>query len=106
MAITRRFDELVQKRIAKDQVFADGILREGIDLMLAGDVETGKSLLRDYIKATIGFEKLGRAIGVQPKSLIRMFSATGNPQARNLFKVLSYLQKQAGVEFHVSASAA
>ena len=106
MAVTRSFRKLVQKHVAEDRKFADGLLREGIDLMLADEVDVGKSLVRDYIKGTIGFEKLARAIGAQPKSLIRMFSATGNPQARNLFKVLSYLQKQAGVEFHVSASAA
>jgi len=29
--------------------------------MLAGDVDTGKAILRDYIKATVGFEKLGAA---------------------------------------------
>jgi hypothetical protein len=31
------------------------VLCEGIDTMLAGDVDTGKA--GDYIKATIGFEK-------------------------------------------------
>ena len=31
--------------------------------MLTGDVETGKAILRDYIKATVGFEKLGEATG-------------------------------------------
>ena len=68
---------------------------------LAGDIDTGKAILRDYIKATIGFEKLGEATGTQPKSLIRMFGPRGNPQARNLFSVLGYLQKRAGVELHV-----
>jgi len=66
-----------------------------------GDVETGKAILRDYIKATVGFEKLGEATGTQPKSLIRMFGPRGNPQARNLFGIIGYLQKQAGVELHV-----
>ena len=28
-----------------------------------------------------------------------MFSPRGNPQARNLFGIIGYLQKQAGVEF-------
>ena len=35
--------------------------REGIDTMLAGDVDSGKAILRDTIKATVGFEKLERA---------------------------------------------
>ena len=83
--------------------FGEALLREGIDTMLTGDVDTGKAILRDYIKATIGFEKLGEATGTQPKSLIRMFGPRGNPQARNLFSVIGYLQKCAGVELHVMA---
>ena len=94
MALTRDFKELVQKRIARDPAFADVLLREGIDTMLAGDVDTGKAILRDYIKATVGFEKLGEATDTPPKSLIRMFGPRGNPQARNLFGIIGYLQKQ------------
>jgi hypothetical protein len=51
-------------------------------------------------------EKLGEATGTQPKSLIRMFGPRGNPQARNLFSVLGYLQKQAGLQLHVTAGPA
>ena len=87
---------------ANPKKFAEALLREGIDAMLGGDVETGKTILRDYIKATVGFEKLGEATGTQPKSLIRMFGPRGNPQAKNLFSVLGYLQKRAGLELHVA----
>jgi hypothetical protein len=78
------------------------LLREGIDTILDGDVDTGKAILRDYIKATVGFKKLGEATGTQPKSLIRMFGPRGNPQARNIFGIIGYLQKQAGVELRVT----
>lgn len=104
MAVTKSFKELVQRRVATDASFADALLREGIETMLAGDVNSGKAILRDYIKATVGFEKLGAATDTPAKSLMRMFSARGNPQARNLFSVIGYLQKQAGVEFHVTAA--
>jgi len=103
MALTRSFKKLVQKRVASDPAFGETLLREGIDSMLAGDVDTGKAILRDYIKATVGFEKLGEATATPAKSLIRMFGPRGNPQARNLFGVIGYLQKQAGVELHVAA---
>ena len=72
------------------------------DAMLSGDLETGKTLVRDHIKATVGFEKLAAETGAPPKSLIRMFGPRGNPQAKNLFSVIGYLQKQAGVSLHVS----
>jgi hypothetical protein len=101
MAVTKSFKELVQRRAAKEPEYAAALLREGIDAMLSGDVDAGKTILRDYIKATVGFEKLGEATATPPKSLIRMFGPRGNPQARNLFGVIGYLQKEAGVEFHV-----
>ena len=101
-AKTGSLKELVQTRVKNDKKFAEALLREGIDAMLSGDVETGKTILRDYIKATVGFEKLGEATGTQPKSLIRMFGPRGNPQAKNLFSVLGYLQKRAGLELHVA----
>jgi DNA-binding phage protein len=95
----------VQKHVANDAEFAEALLREGIERMLAGEVDVGKTILRDYIKATIGFEKLGSATGTQSKSLIRMFGPRGNPQARNLFNVIGYLQKQAGIQLHVAIGA-
>ena len=101
MALTRSFRELVQKRVASEPAFGEALLREGIDTMLSGDVDTGKAILRDYIKATVGFEKLGEATGTQAKSLIRMFGPRGNPQARNLFSVIGYLQQHAGIELRV-----
>ena len=102
MPLTRDFKELVRKRIARDPAFRDALLREGIETMLSGDVDTGKAILRDYIKATVGFEKLGEATGTPPKSLIRMLGPRGNPQARNLFGIIGYLQRQAGVELRVT----
>jgi DNA-binding phage protein len=104
--LTRSFKELVQRNVAADPAFGEALLREGIDTMLTGDVDTGKAILRDYIKATIGFEKLGEATGTQPKSLIRMFGPRGNPQAKNLFSVLGYLQRQAGLQLHVTTGPA
>src|SRR6267142_7181022 len=102
MANTKSFKKLVQQHVKDDKEFAEALLREGVDAMLSGDLETGKTILRDYIKATVGFEKLGAATGAPPKSLIRMFGPRGNPQAKNLFSVIGYLQKQAGVHLHVA----
>ncbi|MBZ0167496.1 MAG: transcriptional regulator [Candidatus Omnitrophica bacterium] len=103
MAITRKFKETVQARALRDVKFREGILRESIDCMLAGDLATGKALVRDYINATVGFEKLGQLIKKDPKSLMRMFSASGNPTAGNLFAVIKVLQKKEGVRFTVRA---
>jgi len=103
MAMSKSFSELMQGQAKKDKKFAEALLREGVDAMLSGDIDTGKTILRDYIKATVGFEKLGAATGAPPKSLIRMFGPNGNPQAKNLFSVLGYLQKRAGVKLRVAS---
>lgn len=103
MAKTKSFKDLVQGRVKADKKFAEALLREGIDALLSGDVDTGKAVLRDYIKATVGFEELGEATGAPPKSLIRMFGPRGNPQARNLFGVIGYLQKRDGLTLRVTS---
>jgi hypothetical protein len=102
MTTTKSFKELVQTRVGHDHEFATALLREGVDTMLSGDLDTAKAILRDYIKATIGFEKLSEATATPSKSLIRMFGPQGNPQARNLFGVISYLQREAGIQFLVT----
>jgi len=103
MALTRTFRETILARVQTDPKFREGLLRDGIETMLSGDVDAGKAILRDYIKATIGFERLGAETGSSPKSLIRMFGPTGNPQARNLFTIVAHLQRQAQVTLHVTA---
>ena len=102
MVLTRSFDELVQKRAVDDLAFAEALLGEGINALLAGEVDVGTSLLRDYITATVGFERLGEATGTEVESLIWMFDPCGNPQARNLFGIIGHLQRQSGVTLHVT----
>ena len=80
------------------------MLREGIENFLAGDVETGKIILRDFINATVGFIKLGTATRRPAKSLMRMLGPRGNPQARNLFEIVAYLQRAEGVRFEVRST--
>jgi hypothetical protein len=74
--------------------------------MISGDLETGKSVLRKYINGTIGFIELGAELNRSPKVLMRMLSATGNPQAKNLFEIVAYLQKIEGTVLEVVDRAA
>lgn len=103
MPLTRHFKTAVAARVRRDPAFRDALLREGIETLLAGDVTTGKAVLRDYINATVGFESLAAATGISPKSLMRMFGPNGNPQAENLFAVLSHLQKKASLRIKLRA---
>jgi hypothetical protein len=101
MALTRDFKDTIKIRIDRDPDFREELLKEGIECLLTGDVDTGKAILRDYINATIGFDALGTATAKSPKSLMRMLGPKGNPQARNIFEIIALLQKQEGFHFKV-----
>ena len=73
--------------------FREALLTEAVELLLAGDIEVGKAVLRDYINATVGFEKLAKATGTPSKSLMRMLGPNGNPRASNLLAMLGKLQR-------------
>ncbi len=103
MALTQDFKVTVQARIERDLNFREEILREGTECVLSGNVDTGKAVLRAYINATIGFQELGRLTHESPKSLKQMFGPTGNPQARNLFKVIDCLHKREGFQVKIDA---
>ncbi len=103
MALTRDFKETIQASVERDPAFREEMLNEGVDCLLSCDVDTGKAVLRDYINATICFEELGNLTDKSPKSLMRMFGPRGNPQARNLFEIIGYLQKREGLHFEVRA---
>jgi hypothetical protein len=90
MALTRDFKETIRARAERDPKFRKELLREGVECMLGGDIATAKTILRDYINATVGF--------------MRMLGPAGNPRADNLFEVVSFLQQREGVRFHVKAA--
>ncbi|MBX2973527.1 MAG: hypothetical protein KF797_10520 [Flavobacteriales bacterium] len=103
MALTKSFKEIVQERAIRSAKFRRALLTEGIENMLAGDFNTGKSLLRDYINATIGFEKLAAETHLKPKSIMRSLSADGNPTSKNLFAIIHTLQQREGTTLTVHA---
>jgi len=70
----------------------------GRDFLGACDSEQPRISLRSS-----GLRLLATATGAPAKSLIRMFGPRGNPQAKNLFAVIGYLQKKAGLHLRVAA---
>lgn len=104
MALTRDFRQTIKARADRDPEFRKALFIEAIENLLAGDVATGKSVLRNYINATVGFQELAEAIGKKPESLMRMLGPEGNPSAGNIFEVIKRLQAREGVELHVQAA--
>jgi DNA-binding phage protein len=106
MPLTRDFKETIRARVQRDPKFRKELLREGVEAMLAGDVATAKTILRDYINATLGFADLAEATRIPSKSLMRMLGPAGNPRADNLFEIVGFLQRREGVRFEIKASRA
>ena len=107
------FDKLTRRGALSDSDVSEAmrevrraLLEESVSALLEGDLELGKAVLKDYINATLGFERLGAKTRIPAKSLMRMFGPKGNPQAQNLLDVVAALQKEEGVRLSVASKSA
>ena len=74
MTLTREFRDTIQARMGRDPAFREELLKEGVECLLSGDVDTGKAVLHDYINATIGFqeaERVNREVAQEPDAHVR-----------------------------------
>jgi DNA-binding phage protein len=103
MKAPREFSETVSARAQEDTGFRHALLLEAVDMLISGDVDAGKVMLRYCVNASIGFERLAEQVGTPSKSLMRMLSDKGNPTARNLFAIIRCLQEATGVRLSVGS---
>ena len=103
MPITRDFRETINARVQQEPEFATALLDEAASLLLNGEPETARLILRDLVNATTGFEALAQKTSLPSKSLHRMLSAKGNPTMNNLTAIFSVLRKQLNVSLEVRA---
>jgi len=101
MALTRDFRETIRARAQRDPAFRRALIEEAIESLLAGDLDSGRSILSNYINATMGYKTLAELTGRNTKSLARMLGPNGNPTATNLFGIIKTVKEQEGVEFDV-----
>lgn len=102
--MSRCFKDTLDARIKKDSRFREALLEEAVQCLLAGELDVGKSVLRDYVSATIGFQELAKFTAKSAKSLMRMLGRQGNPQAKNLFEIIARLQELEGEQLKVTAT--
>jgi hypothetical protein len=100
MALTRSFKDLGQTRIAREPSFGEALLREGIDALLTGDVNTGKAILRDYIQRSAS-RSWARRSGRNGREHDSDAWNSRQSAGTEFVWVIGHLQKQAGVEFSV-----
>lgn len=103
MALTRDFKKTIMERAQNDSAFRVGLLTEASECILNGEVGVAKTLLRDYVNATLGFQELAKITHKKPESLMRMLSVKGNPRADNLSQVMHSLNQHEGISLHVQA---
>src|SRR5574337_1313594 len=92
MPVTRKFRTTIMDRAVKDTAFRRQMLTEAVNELLAGDLDAGKAMLRDYINATITFTQLARKLKKTDKSVHRMLGPRGNPRADNIIEIIKILQ--------------
>ena len=103
MALTREFKETIKLRARSDPEFRVGLLTEAAECLLNDEVDVAKTLLRDYVNATLGFQELASLTDKKPASLMRMLSSKGNPSLYNISKVIDSLRRHEGIQLHVRA---
>jgi putative component of toxin-antitoxin plasmid stabilization module/DNA-binding phage protein len=102
MPLTHNFKETIRARAQRDPDFRQALLHEAVECVINGDLANGKAVLRDYVNATVGFQKLEKRTQIPAKSLMRMLGPKGSPSAANLASILTASQKAEGVRFELS----
>lgn len=78
--------------VAQTPELAKGLLEEAMELMVSGEADTARLLLRDVVNGLMGFEVLGELTGIPSKSLHRMLSVKGNPTMDNLSLIMQSIK--------------
>ena len=106
MSLTKDFRKTILTRAENDADFRRHMLTEAVNELLAGDLNAGKAILRDYINATITFEGLAKKLNKSSKSVHRMLGPRGNPRAENILEIIRILQVHEHVILQVRAKQA
>jgi DNA-binding phage protein len=106
MSLTKDFRKTILTRAENDADFRRHMLTEAVNELLAGELNVGKSVLRDYINATITFEGLAKKLNKSSKSVHRMLGPRGNPRAENILEIIRILQEHEHVTLQVKAKQA
>lgn len=101
MELTEDVNLSTRARLKRDPELCREVLKEALEVLLGGEPDVSKALLRNYVIARTGFDELARLIGKRPESLMRMLSRAGNPQANNLVEIIRALLELEGVRAEV-----
>ncbi len=102
MALTREFKETVQVRVKQDPAYRKELIIEATNAFLEGDIDTGKTLLRNYLNATESVRSIARELDLEEKSIRRMIGPNGNPTLKNFVNLIRECQKRENLHLKVA----
>lgn len=88
MPLTKQFKDTVMARAKTDKNFREELIIEATNALLEGDIDVGKSLIRDYLNATKAFTEIADQLHKDEKSIRRMLGPSGNPTLKNFIGIL------------------
>jgi len=88
MPLTKSFKDTVMARAKTDKEFREALIVEATEAILEGDIDIGKSLIKDYLNATEAFSVIADQLHKDEKSLRRMLGPNGNPTLKNFIGIL------------------
>lgn len=88
MPLTKKFKDTVMARAKADKEFREELIIEATNALLEGDIDIGKSLIRDYLNATEAFSAVAEQLHKDEKSIRRMLGPSGNPTLKNFISIL------------------
>ena len=90
-------------RAQNDNEFIAEMISEATSAFMDGDIDTGRSLLRDYLNATNSMPRIASSLKKDDKSLRRMLGPNGNPTLKNFIELLHACQHEEQIRFEVRA---
>jgi hypothetical protein len=106
MPVAKLFRETVIKRAQNDPEFRIGLITEALNEILEGDIETGKTLLRNYLNVTESIQQIARRINKSDKSIRRMVGPSGNPTLKNFIELVNACKEFEHIKVTVQKKAA
>ncbi len=102
MVLTRKFKETVQLRVKQDPQYRKELIIEATNAFLEGDIDTGKTLLRDYLNATGALPSIASELSQDEKSIRRMVGPKGNPTLRNFLNLLGACKNREDLDLKIA----
>lgn len=86
--------------LREDPKIRDVMLKEVRELIMSGEVETAKVMLRTLIKGTCGFSAISNDVGRNSKSISRMLSPDTDPGIKAFMAVVNAAERHSAKAVH------